>query len=185
MVQGEGGKMKYAGFLIVVIVLILLTPVEAIPFDVLEPKLGRPVMGSVEKIAILHGFDHRAYPYELDAWQESVELNSNVKQGMKKETSRRGDGVPTAYLLQNYPNPFNPSTTITYRLPEDSHVDLKVFSILGNEVATLVQGRRATGVHRVRFVGRDLPGGIYFCRLEYFDERGSSVIRTMRMVLTR
>lgn len=74
-------------------------------------------------------------------------------------------------LDQNYPNPFNPATQIAYRLPEDSHVRLSIFNILGQQVRTLVNGRVAAGAYSVAWDGKDQVGrqaasGIYLYRLE-------------------
>ncbi len=79
--------------------------------------------------------------------------------------------LPGQYLLyQNYPNPFNPSTVIRYQVPKRSFVELKVFDILGNEVATLVKGEKSKGIHSVTFSGiqngKTLSSGIYFYRLK-------------------
>jgi hypothetical protein len=68
-------------------------------------------------------------------------------------------------LLQNYPNPFNPSTVISFQLPVNSHVTLKVFDVNGREVATLVEGNLEAGSHAVTFTPRDVAGGIYFYKL--------------------
>jgi N-acetylmuramoyl-L-alanine amidase len=68
-------------------------------------------------------------------------------------------------LDANYPNPFNPSTTIRYRLPRSANVSLKVFDMLGAEVATLVNGARAAGVHEVVFEAGELAGGVYAYRI--------------------
>ncbi|HEY9167515.1 MAG TPA: T9SS type A sorting domain-containing protein [Candidatus Kryptonia bacterium] len=68
-------------------------------------------------------------------------------------------------LLQNYPNPFNPSTVISYQLPAVSRVTLKVFDILGREIATLVDARENAGYHEVRFDGSRLSSGVYFYRM--------------------
>jgi PKD repeat protein len=76
------------------------------------------------------------------------------------------EGVPAEFRLsQNYPNPFNPSTAIEYALPKASHVELKVYDVLGNEVQTLVNDKQAAGVHRVQVESGGLPGGVYFYRL--------------------
>jgi DNA/RNA endonuclease YhcR with UshA esterase domain len=80
--------------------------------------------------------------------------------------------VPKEFSLkQNYPNPFNPTTVISYDLPVDSKVVLKVYDILGNEVATLVNGEEAAGTYNIIFGAqnmnhRQLSSGIYFYKLE-------------------
>ena len=82
-------------------------------------------------------------------------------------------------LYHNYPNPFNPSTTVQSSLPRAVRVIVKVYSLVGTEVATLGAGEREAGVHRVVWDGRDLSGrpvssGVYFIRLE---AEGCSLIR--------
>ncbi len=75
-------------------------------------------------------------------------------------------GLPTHFVLeQNYPNPFNPVTIISYQLPQDSRVTLKVYDILGREVATLANERQDAGTHAVTFDGSRLSSGVYFYRL--------------------
>jgi subtilisin family serine protease len=74
--------------------------------------------------------------------------------------------MPTEYYLsQNYPNPFNPSTIIRYALPKNSFVTLKIFDVLGKEIATLVNEEKAAGFYDVEFNASHLSSGIYFYRL--------------------
>ncbi|MDP2302537.1 MAG: phosphodiester glycosidase family protein [Ignavibacteria bacterium] len=77
------------------------------------------------------------------------------------------DEVPNDYYLyQNYPNPFNPKTVISYQLPAFSKVVLKVYDILGNEVALLVNGVKTQGIYNIEFNAKNLASGIYFYRLQ-------------------
>ncbi|RPJ76819.1 MAG: T9SS C-terminal target domain-containing protein [Alphaproteobacteria bacterium] len=70
------------------------------------------------------------------------------------------------YLGQNYPNPFNPSTVISYQLPIKSEVTLKVFDILGRDVATLVNEEKPAGIYKIIFDAAGLAGGVYFYSLQ-------------------
>jgi photosystem II stability/assembly factor-like uncharacterized protein len=72
-------------------------------------------------------------------------------------------------LAQNYPNPFNGQTTIEFRLPRTSSVIVKLFDLLGREIATLVDEIRPQGAYRVRWDASNLPSGVYFCRLSVGD----------------
>ena len=72
-------------------------------------------------------------------------------------------------LSQNYPNPFNPNTTISYTLLQSGLVKLKVYDILGKEMAVLVNEEQSTGNHKIEFNGTNLPSGVYFYRLTTGD----------------
>lgn len=85
------------------------------------------------------------------------------------------------FLSQNYPNPFNPNTIINYELGITNYVKLKVYDVLGNEVATLVNEKNSPGSYSVEFDGSNLPSGIYFYRLEV----DGNIIDTKRMVLLK
>ena len=74
--------------------------------------------------------------------------------------------IPSEYTLcQNYPNPFNPVTTISYSIPQAQHVSIKVFDMLGREVATLVNEEKSAGTYHVQFNGGNLSSGTYLYRL--------------------
>jgi len=74
------------------------------------------------------------------------------------------------YFLSNaFPNPFNPSTKFVYEIPRQSHVQIKVFDILGREVGLLVNMEMQKGLYEITFNASDLPSGIYFCRMQSGD----------------
>jgi hypothetical protein len=89
---------------------------------------------------------------------------------------------PTKFALaQNFPNPFNPNTTIRFDLPAPRHVTLKVFDLLGREVATLLDEQTREGEHTVRFDASRLTSGIYIYRLQ----AGASSVAMKKMVVVR
>lgn len=83
-------------------------------------------------------------------------------------------------LGQNYPNPFNPSTLITYSLPLPARVTLELFDMLGRRVATLVDGDRTAGVHRVTLEQPQLPSGVYVYRILAGDYRAAKRLVLMK-----
>jgi hypothetical protein len=86
----------------------------------------------------------------------------------------------TFSLEQNYPNPFNPSTTIKYSIPEASKVILKLYNLLGEEVATLVNEEKVAGYYMVEFNAVNLPSGVYFYRIQ-----AGHFVQTRKMILMK
>jgi uncharacterized delta-60 repeat protein len=84
------------------------------------------------------------------------------------------------FLYQNYPNPFNPSTVISWQLPVASQVSLKIYDILGREVATLVNEEKPAGSYEVKFNASNLASGIYF-----YQFKASQFVSTKKLVLIK
>ena len=83
-------------------------------------------------------------------------------------------------LMQNYPNPFNPTTNIGFQIVEKGLVKLKVYDILGREIATLVNEEKGAGNYEVEFDASSLTSGVYFYRLT-----ASTFITTRKMILLK
>ncbi len=121
----------------------------------------------------------RNYSAPVDVWQKSVPLPHEdppfpIVNGVKDGLT----GKPTTYrLLQNYPNPFNPATRILYAIPERGHVSLKVYSLLGQEIATLVNQDQALGNYVALFDASRLPSGVYFYQLRVTSFRENAASR--------
>ena len=104
-------------------------------------------------------------------------LDNNAVTGVQS----RPDVIPSDFELdQNYPNPFNPTTDIKYQISAVSNVTLKVYDILGREVATLANGKENAGSYSVTFDGSRLASGVYFYRLT-----AGNYIATKKLVLMK
>jgi 2',3'-cyclic-nucleotide 2'-phosphodiesterase (5'-nucleotidase family) len=108
---------------------------------------------------------------------------------LQKEEEEIGEEAAESYdggtahefrLMQNYPNPFNPTTEIRYRMSEFGFVSLKVYDVLGREVATLVDEEKPAGSYTVRFNATGLASGVYYCRL-----RAGSFVETRKMAMMK
>ena len=113
------------------------------------------------------------FPSQKTAWavQRATELEKiqdamNNAHLVATAIAERANLPGTFQLEQNYPNPFNPSTIIQYTLPHHAHVTLTVFSMLGQEVAKLVNAEIEPGTHEVRFDGSRLASGVSFYRMQ-------------------
>jgi hypothetical protein len=137
-----------------------------IPVDLSYSDAGLQTAG-------LGGFpvgDLNWFPTQKTAWlaqrtaeyaQIQTALNGAVPAAVKNINA-----LPAEYTLhQNYPDPFNPSTTIAFSLPRSASASLKVYDMLGREVATLVNGYTTSGMHEVQFNAANLASGIYLYRL--------------------
>ena len=103
----------------------------------------------------------------------------NLITGIEEATSK----IPTeCKLYQNYPNPFNPETTISYRVQAASQVSIKVYDVLGREVATLVNEYKQAGAHncKLRIENGELPSGVY-----YYQMRAGNFVETKKFVFMK
>lgn len=123
----------------------------------------------------------------------AVTLASNVITKPSSVTAVKTSVMPQEFALtQNFPNPFNPSTMIHYSLEDASQVTLKIYNLVGEEVASLVNANQSAGDHTVQFNSqqqmRTLSSGVYFYRLEARHNTGGQAgafISTKKMILMK
>ena len=109
-------------------------------------------------------------------------LSAAIEDLQKIETGVDGNNkTPVSFSLnQNYPNPFNPSTQISYSIPRSGYISLKVFNLLGKEVATLFEGYRNAGEYKITFNAAGLASGVYFYQL-----KANNFLATRKLLLLK
>lgn len=159
------------------------SPVKVVPVDTID-WYGYKFIGmwrdqTDTSTNVFRGFAVRRLPSAIldngTIYVDDIQVNGEVTD-VKEPVAQ----LPASFrLLQNYPNPFNPTTTISYQLPAAVHVNLKIFDVIGREVATLVNATQNAGSHVVTFNASDLPSGVYFYRLNAGTD---TAIRKMLMI---
>ena len=126
------------------------------------------------------------FPTQLASWNsqagtEHQKIQAAVNTGTPVSVQTTTQQVPQKFeLQQNYPNPFNPSTVISYTIGKAGNVTLKVYNVLGQEVATLVNGYQDANVYKVNFNASGLTSGVYFYQL-----RSGSNVASEKMLLMK
>lgn len=108
-------------------------------------------------------------------YSDSIEVSTITK------VESEANAVTGFLLKQNFPNPFNPTTVISWQLAVGSYVTLKVYDVLGNEIATLVNEEKSPGRYSIKFdATNSLPSGVYFYQL-----RAGKFVQTKKFILTK
>jgi hypothetical protein len=142
-----------------------------------------------------------AYPYSANGFFYASDIEGYLTvlrlDTVATSVGQASHDIPDGFRLeQNYPNPFNPSTRIQFFLPEAGHAEIKVFSILGEEVATLVSEHLLSGEHSTQWnaisiasqrqpIGLPTSSGAYFYRLSFTANEGQSFVVTKKLVLSK
>lgn len=114
-------------------------------------------------------------------WNESAPLINPAKVDVITGVESRQNNIPTEFSLsQNFPNPFNPSTTISYDLPKNEFVTMKVYDMLGREVAILLNEERPAGRYTVEWNAKNAASGLYIARM-----RAGDFAKTIKMTLMK
>ena len=116
------------------------------------------------------------YSYRL----KQIDLDGTFDYSKVVEVNINSNTVNQFELAQNYPNPFNPTTAIKFNLPEGGNVKLSVYNLLGQEVATLVNGFKEAGSHTVNFDASNLMSGIYLYKIQ-----ANGFVQTRKMTLLK
>lgn len=129
-----------------------------------------PADGFFTQVSYVGAFGDRLWTQGWTFLSEAgITANDNAATVIAEEASI--SAVPTGYALdQNHPNPFNPSTMISYSVARDGYVSIKLFDMLGQQIATLVDGSRRAGTYEIRLDASDLSSGIYFYQLQAGDQ---------------
>jgi len=113
-----------------------------------------------------------SYPQNVMAKYAKQQLRNMGKRVQEESPKISSTGKNMSeFSSSNYPNPFNPTTTITYTLPVDGKVSIKIIDILGREVTTLYDGYNTSGTHSVIWNGKDAASGIYFYSIVFNNQR--------------
>jgi hypothetical protein len=104
---------------------------------------------------------------------------AQIHTGIPVDIAENAEVIPKSMVLhQNYPNPFNPITVINYELPIANYVELNIFNLLGQKVASLVSEEQKAGDHQIQWDASDMTSGVY-----YYQIRTDEFIETKKMVL--
>jgi len=138
-------------------------------------------MGGFPLGDLFHWFAAKYTSWKAQAPAEYATINGWLTNGINTAVQQTQSTEPANYVLsQNFPNPFNPTTMINYSVPQKSHVTLKVYNLLGEEVATLFDGERQAGSYSATFDATNLSTGVYFYRLQ-----SGNVSMTKKLVLVK
>jgi hypothetical protein len=156
-------------------------------------EVERGVNGSWSKVAFVNGagsttqVQNYSYSDDVSSLKSSkvsyrlkqIDFNGTFKYSSVVEVEL--DNIPALFSLdQNYPNPFNPTTKISYQLPQNGFVSLKVYNAIGKEVASLVNEEKSAGRYEVNFNAEGLSSGLYF-----YSIQAGSFQETKKMILLK
>ncbi|MGE5352932.1 MAG: S41 family peptidase [Acidobacteriota bacterium] len=134
---------------------------------------------------------HKKQKVDDDVWLTPEDVNKGEDSVVKKALKWINDNILSVNpentsavaefnLKQNYPNPFNPATTISYSIPKQSHVEMRIFDMLGREVSTIASKEQSAGEYKVQFDASTLPSGVYIYTLQAGQFRDSKKLLLLK-----
>lgn len=146
-------------------------------FSNIETDSGLTILRVGNKLKSITGVIH----YFNNRYKLVPRSNADFGDFISSAKLVREDVIPESYsLAQNYPNPFNPATTIRYAIPAEQFVTLKVYNVIGQEVATIVEGVQSAGTYSAQFDASKLATGLYVYRLT-----AGNFVQTKKMMLVK
>jgi len=139
------------------------------------------LLGSVETYADTTVQDGHTYTYRIKAYKDSFESFYCDEVSLTLTDVQKKKEVPIEYSIsQNYPNPFNPTTKIKFALPKTALTKILLYDLLGREIQTLINKEVKAGYHEISFDVHNLPGGVYFYRIQSGD-----FVQSKKMILMK
>jgi hypothetical protein len=148
-------------------------------------KLLKAGMGGFPLGDLFHWFPEKYSEWEAQKELENKRITCWLDNGIDTVftniSTQSADKILSGFALnQNYPNPFNPTTNISFSVLAQGYVSLKVYNLLGKEVAVLFEGIKQVGNYTVTFVANQFPSGVYFCRM-----KANNFISTKKLILIK
>jgi endonuclease/exonuclease/phosphatase family metal-dependent hydrolase len=148
-------------------------------------------VGTWEILNFIEGHGNSSYPHRYEYIDKNAlsgfeyiyrlkQMDNDGSYTLYDEVKVKNSGELNFKLSQNYPNPFNPITTIKFSVPNQNHVSLKIYNVLGSDVLTLINEEKSVGNYEVDFDATTLPSGIYFYKLQ-----AGTFIETKKMILLK
>ena len=150
--------------------------------EIFETGYGYPIKLEYTDYDFTMGGSSNIASYYVKATADLFVSNaSNIVSSNVLYYKRTDELLPEKYSLeQNYPNPFNPATLIIFSIPNDEFVSLRIYDVLGREVAQIINERRSAGTHQVEFDGASLNSGVY-----YYTLTAGSYTETKKMLMVK
>ena len=142
-------------------------------------RIGTTITDSNGNFSLTTGLNLEAIT--ATATDQDGNTSNFARLNIVSDVEKENDKIPNEYTLhQNFPNPFNPSTTISFSIPEEEFVSLKVFNTLGEEITELLNETKSAGNYSVLFNAEELPSGIYFYKIA-----AGNFFQTRKMMLVK
>jgi len=160
----------------------------------LGEKIDIPVMGyegNLHTAGYCEAGDTPHFKIFKNDTNELIKLNGNIKAWRANQISQLGSlsesiHLPNNFIMQAaYPNPFNPSTTISYSIPIESHINISIFNLKGQKIATLLNNFTKPGNYSISWDAHNFASGVYFIHFNSMDNKAGSTSQIQKLILMK